>query len=127
MYKPAEVYELSRVIVKTYQHLFAPYPDGRPADYGLEIGPGWFPLMERMLEELDQLDPKLPDEVRIDTVKEKWGALRIYMTTSTDQTDEITERAMEDSAYICDVCGDYATIANDGGWLSARCAKHRKT
>lgn len=53
-------------------------------------------------------------------VKEKFGSLRFYMTSSTDEMEAAIEEAVEKSAVTCEECGKPGKILW-GGWFYCRC------
>jgi hypothetical protein len=56
-------------------------------------------------------------------VKEKYGTLHWYMSTFTDEMDEIISAAEAKSAVTCEVCGEPGEL-RDVGWLFTYCDKH---
>lgn len=76
-------------------------------DWGLQVGPGWIPL----LVEFADTATALCASVRIEQVKEKLYALRLYcQITPSDGTDDrlydLIDQLEERSLRICEVCGD---------------------
>ena len=53
-------------------------------------------------------------------VKEKYGTLRFYMTTSTDEMDKLIDEAEAASATICEDCGAPGETRG-GGWIRTLC------
>jgi len=62
---------------------------------------------------------------RASQVKEKFGGLRFYMTTSTDEMDNLISEAEALSYKTCEDCGQPGK-PNDDGWISTLCEKCRK-
>ncbi len=56
-------------------------------------------------------------------VKEKFGGLRFYCDSSTDEIDALIRAAEEESTRTCDVCGRQGT-ARGGSWIRTRCDEH---
>ena len=55
-------------------------------------------------------------------VKEKFGTLRFYMTTETEEMSALIREAEERSAVTCEECGSPGTC-RDGGWILTLCDK----
>lgn len=94
----------------------------------LTIGAGWVDIVDLALDEFATLD--IPN-LSVTTVKEKFGALRIYAMgdrTASDwpKVQDIIGRAVEASITTCEVCGDTddVDVIMEGGWLRARCPIH---
>lgn len=58
-------------------------------------------------------------------VKEKFGALRYYVGSATDEQHGLINMACALSAVTCEICGAPGKI-NSYGWLRCLCKKHRK-
>lgn len=53
-------------------------------------------------------------------VKEKFGSLRFYMTSNTDEIDDLIDKAEEKSYKTCEECGCPGKLRN-GGWMTTLC------
>ena len=58
---------------------------------------------------------------RASQIKEKYGALRFYMTGETDEMFAIINKAEEQSSVTCENCGKKGKLRGRG-WLYTRCA-----
>lgn len=58
-------------------------------------------------------------------IKEKYGTLRLYMTSTSDEMDEYTDAAEKASHNTCETCGKYGQVRG-GGWLYCACDEHAK-
>ncbi len=64
---------------------------------------------------------------RITQVKEKFGGLRIYYTTSMiepetyDKINLIVDSVEKDCNKICEECGRPGQLRSIGGWYKTRC------
>lgn len=99
--------------------------------WGFECGDGWEPLIRRACEKLEPLIQEMgPEKVdkylpRASQIKEKYGTLRFYFSSSTDEMDEITRQAEVESETTCEKCG--APGKERGrGWYYTACDKHTK-
>ena len=89
-----------------------------------DVGPGWWPLLDDLVERLKALDP----EVQV-SFKEKYGVCQIdFVTESAEHFNEIakqTNAAEDRSGSICEVCGGVGGRVNRQNWyltLCDRCA-----
>jgi len=84
--------------------------------FGWEIGKGWVPLVQELIEDLK----KLEWDGTILQIKEKFGGLRVYIGCGTDQIWDRISKAEQDSYSICEECG--ATGKRRGsGWIRTLC------
>jgi hypothetical protein len=68
--------------------------------------------------DLEDAQPWWP---RVSQVKEKYGTLRFYMTSGTDEMYAITDKAESQSSTICETCGKKGKVRGRG-WYYTRCA-----
>jgi len=125
--------KLDKYLVKKYPNLYR----DRNADmrstcmcWGFDCGNGWYRIIERLSYKLEQLIIALGPqkegwEVCASQVKEKYGSLRFYMTTETDEMAELIRKAENKSEKTCEHCGKPGKIIG-GGWLYCRCRKCAK-
>lgn len=99
---------------------------------GFCVGPGWRGIVERLCEKLEPYiagtysaeDRQSLGAVQI---KEKFGGLRFYTGTITEQTEIWIREAEDESFRTCDRCGDPGKCRRIGQWLIAtRCEAHSK-
>ncbi|MBA6105907.1 DUF2384 domain-containing protein [Pseudomonas monteilii] len=86
---------------------------------------GWAGLIDGVLHLVGRYAADLKLEVRITTVKEKFGELRIYQhggDVIVDQAFDITEMV---SGHVCELCGRPGSVMDYEGWLQARCEHHQ--
>lgn len=60
---------------------------------------------------------------RASQVKEKFGTLRFYMSSSNDKIEKLIDEAERKSAITCEECGEPGVLRG-GGWLKTLCDKH---
>jgi hypothetical protein len=58
-------------------------------------------------------------------IKEKFGTLRFYLTSGTDEMWEIVAEAEKKSAFTCEQCGKPGKLRGKG-WLYTACTKCAK-
>jgi hypothetical protein len=84
--------------------------------YGM-VGPGWKDLLDRTFAKLYNLGW----DGGIEQVKEKFGGLRIYMTNSTAEMDNLAWGAEGESLEICEDCGAPGTRHYGWSWIRTQC------
>ena len=118
--------ELELELVRKYPTIFRDYRgDMRQTcmAWGMECGDGWYNLIDKLCSDLEQLGV----EVVATQVKEKYGTLRFYCTVAGEKADEawdLINKAEDDSAKICEVCGKKGRLYG-GGWYATRCKLHK--
>jgi len=102
--------------------------------WGFSCGDGWFDLIWELSEKLEPLIQKWVEEnpneeqwklPRAVQVKEKFGALRFYMSTETPGMSEAITTAEGKSATICEECGNPG-VRRFGGWIRTLCDHHEE-
>jgi hypothetical protein len=116
-------------IIKKYWFI---KPDDRLFDnlmvFGFECGSGWFKLIEetfdRIKEYLETNHPEIDSNIfQITQVKEKYGRLIIYVSSSVEEVYDILSRAERASMTICEICGKPGKLVKYNGWYLTRCDK----
>lgn len=111
-------------IVADHPLLFS-YPIGTFFD----CADGWLDLIEDLANKLEPLIKKFisenPSESAKDfpcasQVKEKYGTLRFYMLTETDEMSKLVHEAEDKSAKICENCGKEGRLRGDH-WYYTLC------
>lgn len=64
---------------------------------------------------------------RASQVKEKFGTLRFYMSSETEEMSEAIEEAEEESARTCETCGRGGRLRPKLGWIQTLCWWHHFT
>lgn len=97
-----------------------------------ECQDGWVWLIEELAESLEPLITEHIEQFGDDMfipcaaqVKEKFGTLRFYMHSATDEMYELIELAEMASAHICEICGEGGSL-NDGPWYQTLCDQCKK-
>jgi|SRR3982751_3212382 len=126
--------ELQENLFSEFPLLFQRNADIRSSamGWGFECGDGWYHLIRDVAEDLYPLVEKYREVVDEDgcypvvtQVKEKYGTLRFYMSTATDEMHDIIDKYEELSVKTCEVCGNPGSIDHTKGWLSATCKEHK--
>jgi hypothetical protein len=94
-------------------------------------GDGWEPLIRRLSEKLESLIQKLHDATPDDPylpramqVKEKYGGLRFYMTSETDEMTKLICDAEQESYHTCEMCGSEGRLRKELPWMVTLCDEH---
>lgn len=90
--------------------------------YGMSVGEGWLPIIERTCEKLSELD--LTEDFEAVQIKEKFGGLRFYTSYSTEEIHKIIDEAEEEALRTCEVCGENGedkVCRRHGGWIKTLC------
>ena len=95
--------------------------------FGFECGKGWWPLICETLDRVQAIvDRDGLDDISITQVKEKFGELRIYTSSFTEEIDDIIQAATDRSLTICEQCGKPGSLRNNHGWLITLCDECQK-
>lgn len=81
-----------------------------------QVGPGWAKLVGDLIEDLFAAGW----DGRIQQIKEKFGSLRFYARTRTDEQQMLIDAAAEKSSVTCEKCGEPGQI-RPGGWIVCLC------
>lgn len=104
--------ELEMRIANKYPKLCASYLDEEVSEfYSFEFGDGWFDLIDKTLQEVNDLCEKSSLEVKISESKSKFNELRLYFDIAPNQKgpriqqaiaqlDSIVEKAISNSRLI---------------------------
>lgn len=107
-----------------YDKLMAKYPSFFPPNFYFECDEGWYDILEHVFKTLEQQNIK----VEMTQIKEKFGALRVYIGFAKDMVEhnmieQLIDEAERKSETTCERCGKKGKIENIKGWYSCRC-KH---
>jgi len=113
--------ELEQRLTEKYPALFAGRSDPPTHSlmcFGCECGDGWYAIIDKACAEISTADPR----AKLTQVKEKYGTLRMYLVTASDDALDAADRAEEASASVCELCGarGYPSVK---GWIMTRCDK----
>lgn len=94
----------------------------------LEIPRGWLKLVYELsskIEEIIECQGRAGyDHCYASQVKEKYGTLRFYMATETDEISKLIEEYENISAHTCEICGEPGKLY-DNGWCHTYCEAHK--
>ena len=84
-----------------------------------EMGPGWYELVKNLIDELITAGW----DKQICQIKEKFGTLRFYVNSASDECYEIISKYEKLSSTVCESCGEPGVI-RQGGWIQTLCDEH---
>jgi hypothetical protein len=130
--------EKDAALCKDFPHLFgdrnAPMTQSAMC-WGFECSEGWYDIIRSAAEKLEPIIVKMIDDAikeknfealdyipTTSQLKEKFGTLRWYLTSSTREMDEIVRKAEKESAKTCEQCGNKGKLRGTG-WYFTMCAK----
>jgi hypothetical protein len=103
-----------------YDELIKKYPSFfHNLTYGIECNVGWHDLLNDLCEKITELNP--PENFHFAQIKQKFGALRIYVDNSNDGINNLLDIAEQDSAQICEHCGSNEYVTSEGSWIKTLC------
>lgn len=94
--------------------------------FGIECGDGWKKLYQPIIDYLKEYnkDKEEKDRIEIHQIKEKFGSIRIYLSSYTDELRQMIDDAEEQSYYTCEICGKYITKPIvEHHWMYPMCKK----
>ena len=80
------------------------------------VGPGWHNLIRELVVDLVNLGW----DQHLLQLKEKYGGLRFYIGSGSDEIYTRINKAEHDSVTICEQCGSPGE-QRGGGWIFTRC------
>ena len=120
-----------RALIERFLRLFR---GARPLVWS-HMPAGWTAIVETLLSGIDAL---LSDEeagwFRVEQMKEKFGALRVYVSFDRIDSDgvnpnltalmSLVDAAVAATEVTCYVCGAPGEMRNLGAWVTVRCDAH---
>ena len=118
-YKCKHLQEYENLILSEYEgKIFSDFNNFNCHQELTSTGPGWWGIIDHLVEDLF----KLGWNGRLAQVKEKFGTLRFYIGTGSDEIFERIHEAEVESSKTCEMCGDLgSTDSNTHGWIKTLC------
>lgn len=85
-----------------------------------QIPPGWHALVQPLIDRCAQ------EGVSIDQVKQKFGGLRFYVRSCSDEFHAAINAAEKRSFIICEECGKPGRLRDDRSYIRALCDPHAR-
>ncbi len=99
--------------------------------WGFQCGDGWEPIIRRASAKIEAVLQALPEKMqsrmKMTTVKEKFGTLRMYFTYTHPDINAIIEDAETESETTCERCGAPGELSTEGWWVVQCVACSEKT
>lgn len=95
----------------------------------IECNRGWFDLLDKLCTDIEKIlnkDKLLKDTFMINQIKDKFGGLRFYTDSVTDEIDKLIVDAEDKSFTVCEICGENAKKHIIRGWITTLCDKCAK-
>lgn len=103
----------TQYLVETYAPLYEYCPI-------FECNDGWFKIIDDLSAALHFIILKTDCSCRASQVKEKYGTLRYYMDTETDEMSELIKKAEKLTQTTCEICGELGKLRGSV-WFSTYC------
>jgi len=112
-------------LFQSFPELFDKGPDTAIAQWGFEVGDGWYGLLERMCHDLSKaVRTGQVDSPRIHQIKSKFGRLVVRTSTSHTIVEQIIATAIESSKRTCETCGAPGDLVRRNRWSVVACSEH---
>lgn len=115
--------ENSKTLTEKFPKLYKGESCGNDV-FGFECGDGWFKLIYDLSEKIETIINALPKEhqanICASQVKEKFGSLRFYMSSETNEISDLISDAEHKSYEVCETCSEPSIILGDG-WIVNQC------
>lgn len=121
--------ELDEKLVKDFPNLYCDRygkPNETSMCWGFSCSDGWYQIIYDVSAKLEALILQLPESERKNyravQVKEKFGGLRIYLRSATDEMDKLIGAAEDLSYQTCEMCGQPGQVfENNPPWVRTHC------
>lgn len=91
-------------------------PEPTAESFFMSAPSGWWKILDGAFESMFAIGW----DGRVYDIKEKYGSLRLDVSSSDDEIDVVCLMAEEDSVRTCQVCGDPGKMTR-GHWLYVLC------
>lgn len=97
--------------------------------YGIEVFPGWFSIVEHMLDQIaDYIEKNEPGEsLQVIQIKTDCCVLCCHTTPYKEHLSQIIESNRTLAARICEQCGNPGSIRKERRWKTVLCDDCEKT
>lgn len=96
--------------------------------FGCDIGSGWYGLLRRACQEIQEEIAEHPElkGFKFTQIKEKFGTLRLYACGGNGEIYTILAHTELASQYVCEDCGTTLHgVSTEGRWLQTLCVPCR--
>lgn len=88
---------------------------------GFECQDGWMDLIDELAGKIVSIRP----DAQVAQLKEKFGELRVYMTESFNEVNDIIDWYSKKSLRTCEICGHHGELIVHKGLWQTRCEEHK--
>lgn len=113
----------TKSMINRFPGLFSMDSDDAIARYGIEIFPGWFTIVERMVDQINVFSSQYGygESLRITQIKSKFCILRCTTTIQDDDLDQLIDQYVQQASEICERCGMPGKIRANRRWKMVLC------
>jgi hypothetical protein len=118
--------ELQEKLTKDYPKIFA-NKDKTPREsamaFGISTGDGWYWIINHLCRALqERTDDFGEPQIVASQVKEKFGTLRFYVNSASEEQYSLIRFTEMLSGSVCEECGTMADVSlRKGGWIVTLC------
>ena len=94
--------------------------------WGFDCGDGWYDLIYKLCEDIQEHCNKKGLQTEAVQVKEKYGGLCFYVSSADDYIFKLISKAENKSYKICETCGSKDGVTQTNGWVITLCSKCMK-
>lgn len=88
--------------------------------YFFNVDDGWLPIVKKCIEDCIAAGW----DRQICQVKEKFGGLRFYINSASNEVHDIITESQRESYAVCETCGEPGSLRKDIGWWKTLCDEH---
>ncbi|KAF2816381.1 uncharacterized protein BDZ99DRAFT_566219 [Mytilinidion resinicola] len=92
--------------------------------WGFETGNGWYQIIRCLSISINNIIASAsldPSQFTAVQVKEKFGLLRVYISTTNNAIQDAIYHAVQESSRTCEMCGGPGVQIARGGWMRVSC------
>jgi hypothetical protein len=93
---------------------------------GFQHGDGWFNLVSRLCEQIEEVVDEQEQPFKVEQVKEKFGGLRFYTNSLNNAIFTLVQTSELESFRICEVCGKGDVAGRQKDSNKVRRARHNR-
>jgi hypothetical protein len=117
-------------LLNQYEILKQSFPELYKYPINFECELGWFSIISKLSAKIEKLIKETQWEEDMapyaSCVKEKYGTLRFYMSSETEEMSDLIEQASKESSVTCEYCGSQGKIRNNNNWFTTLCEECNK-
>lgn len=111
-----------------YDALISKYPKLYRHYSYIDCGIGWIKIiddlskkLESLINDLKEIEEEEEELPYASQIKEKFGELRFYMSSETQEMSKEIDKATRKSRKTCEICGKKGKIRKANNWLYCLC------